>query len=100
MFQTPEERPRHKIKQLLRDIGTLIGLANDDNQRQNLRRLYAQLKDIELSVDLMKEDLMEMYLRNGAFPGDMVGWLDDDFTYTDDDEDQSDEPKENPGKKP
>lgn len=35
----------------------------------------------------------------------MVGWLDDDFTYTDDDEDQSDEPqsdepKENPGKKP
>jgi len=88
MYKPAEERLREKIRLMLRDIGRQIGMARTKEEEKNLRRLYGKLKDIEMEVDLMKEDLIEMYLRNSAYPGDMVGWLDDDF---DDDEDEDEE---------
>lgn len=88
MYKPAEERLREKIRELLRDVGRRIGMAKDEDEKANMKRLYKQLKDIERDVDLMKEDLIEMYLRNSAYPGDMVGWLDDDF---DDDEDEDEE---------
>ena len=36
--------------------------------------------------DFIKELEMQL-LRNPAFPGDLVGWLDDDFDDEDEDED-------------
>ncbi len=32
------------------------------------------------------QELEEQLLRNPSFPGDFVGWLDDDFTLPDDDD--------------
>jgi len=90
MYKPAEERLREKIREMLRDVGAQIGMARTEQEQRNARRLYKQLKDIEGEVDLMKEDLIEMYLRNSAYPGDMVGWLDDDFD-DDDDEDESDD---------
>jgi hypothetical protein len=55
------------------------------------RAKYQKLLDIALTIEGDIEDLVaaaqNIGVRNPAFDGDMVGWLDDDF---DDDEDEVD----------
>jgi hypothetical protein len=55
------------------------------------REKYATLLDIALTiegdVDIVVAEAQKIGVRNPAFEGDMVGWLDDDF---DDDEDEAD----------
>ena len=69
----------------------LFDLAKDANMTPRMRRQL--LKGIDKLIkgqigylDRIME-LEELLYRNPAFPGDLVGWLDDDFDLPDDDED-------------
>lgn len=84
-------RSHRKIEILLQRLGALMRSANNDEERDRYRRLYGIVKGLEESMELDFEELQNMLIRNGAYPGDMVGWLDDDFTLDDDDDDESDE---------
>jgi hypothetical protein len=56
-------------------------------------RLLDILADLELgiiSADEAIEEAKMIGVRNPAFEGDMVGWLDDDFDDDEDDEDETD----------
>ena len=80
-------RSRKKIEYLLRRIGQWLNEADNEEDRDRLRRLYGNVKGLEASMEIDFEELTQMLIRNSAFPGDMVGWLDDDFTYDDKDDD-------------
>jgi hypothetical protein len=81
----PDNRNDEKI---LRYIGFLIGFYGKSNPmlKGDLEDLYRQVKAYQLDIAI--EELSQMYLRNGSFPGDMVGWSEDDL-LTDGDEDDS-----------
>ena len=42
-------------------------------------KLYKRLLWHESDVEDMVSEIVDQSIRNPAFPGDMVGWLDDDF---------------------
>lgn len=71
----------------------LFDLAKSENMTPRMRRqlLHGIDKLIKGQIgylDKIKE-LEELLSRNPAFPGDLVGWLDDDFDSPDDeDEDE------------
>jgi hypothetical protein len=72
----------------------------DPKKRDELREL---IDDIDAGAYIYEKRLddMEMWaLRNPAFPGDMVGWLDDDLDDEDDDKDDEDNQGTDGGSKP
>ncbi len=79
-----------KYERILRHIGFLIGFYGKTNPmlKSDLEDLYKQVKSYQLDVDVAIEELSQMYLRNGSFPGDMVGWSDDDLIEDDDTDDE------------
>lgn len=83
-----------QVRELKKKTGELYGQMRNEYFRAKLGDIYNDLKELEQSIDLHIEDMNQMYLRNSAFPGDMVGWLDDDFTYDDDDDDAEDDANE------
>ena len=68
---------------------------HDNNLPQEQRlwfsNLYDRLQNHETSVDDAIWEAKQIGVRNPAFPDDLVGWLDDDFDYPDDEEDEEDE---------
>ncbi len=74
---------------LLRQVGSLISTEKDPYRKVMLQRLYGDMKDTKIDIEVAIEDLSQMYLRNGSFPGDMVGWADDDLLEDDDDDDET-----------
>ena len=63
------------------------------NEREGYKRLRLLdiLSDLELgiiSADEAIEEAKMIGVRNPAFDGDMVGWLDDDFEDEDEDEEK------------
>ncbi len=83
-------RYEQDIKAILGRISYMMGHYGKSNPAlmDDLRRLYGQVKSHELNLDVAIEELSQMYLRNGSFPGDMVGWSDDDLIEDDDTDDE------------
>lgn len=78
---------------------TLYDLANRIRDRLKLpitlnERVFLEkvLKDLNRGIYLTEEDIRniagEFGIRNPSFPGDMVGWLDDDFDPDDEDDNE------------
>lgn len=81
----------HKlVKELKGEVGRFYGTTKNEYYRERLKGIYDMIKNLEQEIDLYIEDMNEMYLRNSAFPGDLIGWLDDDFTYDDEADDNDD----------
>lgn len=60
-----------------------------DDERAFLQELYRlQLRGIYLTEEDIKNMASEFNVRNSSFPGDMVGWLNDDFDPDDGDDDE------------
>ena len=59
--------------------------------RDWLNSIYDQLLYHESTIDDAIWEAQQINIRNPAFPDDLVGWLDDDFDYPDDEEDEEDE---------
>ncbi len=69
-------------------IARLYYLRNSEKDRHRrwlLQRTIEDVEDARISADEAIEEAKMIGVRNPAFDGDMVGWLDDDFD-TDDDE--------------
>ncbi len=101
MKMNDEMRFHDLIRKLKRDVGALYGAAKSDYYRDRLGRIYDMLNELDREVSYYIEDMNEMYLRNSSFPGDLIGWLDDDFTYDeqdDEDEESTKEKKDKDGK--
>ncbi|MEM6281623.1 MAG: hypothetical protein AAF787_05490 [Chloroflexota bacterium] len=80
-----------QIKKLKKQVGEVYGAAQDPYLKRRLGDIYGMMKDLEAEVTFYVEDMNQMYLRNSAFPGDLIGWLDDDFTVDEEDEDEKDD---------
>ncbi|MEM6283584.1 MAG: hypothetical protein AAF787_15440 [Chloroflexota bacterium] len=91
MTSSKREDIKQKIQEILNGLGFIIGDTDDEIIERAARTLYGRVKNLEVDIDILEEELTQMYLRNGAFPGDMIGWLDDDFTVDEPEDDDSDE---------
>ncbi|MEM6530739.1 MAG: hypothetical protein AAF653_20745 [Chloroflexota bacterium] len=79
------------VKELKQEVGKWYGQERNEYTKKRLQKIYHKLKDVETEIEYYVEDMNEMYLRNSSFPGDLIGWLDDDFTYDEPDDEDSDE---------
>ena len=82
-----QRRLDERSQKLLRHIGYMLNQTEDPALREDLKRAYGLVKGYKGDIEALVEEITQMGVRNGAFPGDMIGWLDDDFTYEDNDED-------------
>ncbi len=78
-----------KYDELLRQVGMIMANEKDPIQKRRLGFLYGNMKDTKIDIEVAIEELSQMYLRNGSFPGDMVGWADDDLLEEDDDDEET-----------
>jgi hypothetical protein len=58
--------------------------AKDKWTKEKHQRLYKKAQEAEDEFNEMITDAQMQGLRNPAFPGDLVGWLDDDFSLPED----------------
>jgi hypothetical protein len=58
--------------------------ARDPLTKEKHQRLYKKAKEAEDDFNEMITDAQMEGIRNPAFPGDLVGWLDDDFSLPED----------------
>lgn len=76
-------------------IQMLEDLVNDptatDEERHIFNQLLNQATAAQREIDDILLDLKTLLYRNPSFPGDMVGWLDDDFDDDDADDDKPDD---------
>jgi hypothetical protein len=65
----------------------------DQHRRWLLQRTIEDVEDAKISADEAIEEAKMIGVRNPAFDGDMVGWLDDDFDDEEDEDDKKKKPK-------
>lgn len=73
--------PKRRFSSIISDLKQLSWKIENPDHAQDAKYLLLRLRH---AVDLTEEDFEEIRmtsLRGPAFDGDMVGWLDDDFTY-------------------
>jgi len=91
MNNSQREYIKKQIREILDTTGFIIGATSEDHIERAARRVYGKLKGLEIDVDILEEEITSMYLRNGQFPGDLMGRPDDDLLDYDDDDDDENE---------
>ena len=81
------------MEALIRDLHWCIAHAKTAEEKQNYRRLMWRSLNAEDTYEDLIQELKDLMIRNPAFPGDMIGWLDDDFDKDEDDEDDDSKKK-------
>jgi hypothetical protein len=76
------------MQELIRRLGWLSKNHHDATERQRFWRLYRLGLDAESTYEDIIFEAKMIGVRNPAFEGDMIGWLDDDF-----DKDEPEPPK-------
>jgi hypothetical protein len=80
---------RRRLYEISNRIRERLKLPITIAERAFLQKL---LQDLNQGIYWTEEDIRntaaQFGVRNPAFPGDMVGWLDDDFEPDDDDEEE------------
>jgi hypothetical protein len=79
---------RERLDKALARLYFLRSSEKDGHRRWLLQRTIEDVEDARISADEAIEQAKMIGVRNPAFDGDMVGWLDDDFD-DEDDEDQT-----------
>jgi hypothetical protein len=74
------------LQRALDDLQRLQGLERDRYKRWLIARIMRNVEDGALTFEDALEEAKMIGVRNPAFDGDMVGWLDDDFDDSDEDE--------------
>jgi|GEM_PF-2223027 len=78
------------LKELQEYLKETMSLTQDKYLLDELSYLYRLSQDTESEYDDIIREAEMRGIRNPSFPDDLVGWLDDDFTYPDDDDDEND----------
>jgi hypothetical protein len=75
------------LQHALDDLNHLVSLEKDERKRWWMVNIISDIEEGKVRADELVEELKMIHLRNPAFDGDMVGWLDDDFDEDDTDDD-------------
>jgi hypothetical protein len=72
----------------------------DPQERRRFGYLYLMSKDAKSTYDDIIQEAANIGVRKPSFPGDMIGWLDDDLTDDDDDPKKNNRPPDEGTNKP